>query len=154
MSKEKIIYQLMLDKSEYRDSSEITNWAFNPYGQAFDIDDTERKRAIERLRSLLPKECFSIEGETITYHGSTKACAEDYSDQLIAHAYDVLFSGFSRSVMSSWQALNTLYFMDDLFFVGYDRTNPVTLPNLLAFLEREHFVETTFIFGSITLVED
>lgn len=151
---EKIIYQLITDKSEFRSAEEISDWVFNPYGTVFDIDDKTRKAAIDRLSDVLPSECFTVNGEKITYHGTTKACAEDYSDQLISHAYDVRFSGFSGSVMSPWQAMNTLYFMDDFFFVGYDKTNLLTLPQLLAYLERAQYGETEFMFGSITLVED
>lgn len=154
MSEEKFIYQLMLDKEQLRDSESITNWHFCPYDAVYEIQESERRKAIERLKMLLPEECFSVNGEEMVYHGTTKACAEDYCDQLVAHAYDVRFSGFSGSVLTLWQAMNTLYFMDDLFFVGYDTTNLLTLPQLLAYLERAQYGETTFYFGSITLVED
>ena len=152
--KEKFIYQLMLDKEQLRDSSSIVEWVFCPYDNVFEISDKQRNDAIGRLKMLLPEECFTVNGDTMVYHGSTKACAEDYSDQLIAHAYDVRFSGFSGSVMTPWQAMNTLYFMDDLFFVGYDTTNLLTLPQLLSYLEQAGYGETTFYFGSVTLVED
>lgn len=152
--KEKFIYQLMLDKEQFRDSSSIANWVFCPYDDVFEITEQERSSAIERLKMLLPEECFVINGDEMKYSGTTKACTEDYCDQLVAHAYDVRFSGFSGAVMTSWQAINTLYFMDDLFFVGFDTTNLLTLPQLLSYLERVGYGETTFYFGSITLVED
>ena len=152
--KEKFIYQLMLDKEQFRYSSSIANWVFCPYDDVFEITEQERSSAIERLKMLLPEECFVINGDEMKYSGTTKACTEDYCDQLVAHAYDVRFSGFSGAVMTSWQAINTLYFMDDLFFVGFDTTNLLTLPQLLSYLERAGYGETTFYFGSITLVED
>ena len=152
--KEKFIYQLMLDKEQFRDSASIASWVFCPYNDVFEISEEERASAIERLKMLLPEDCFIINGEEMLYRGSTKACAKDYCDQLVAHAYDVRFSGFSGAVMTSWQAMNTLYFVDDLFFVGYDTTNLLSLPQLLAYLERAQYGETTFYFGSITLVED
>jgi len=152
--KEKFIYQLMLNKEQFRDSASIANWHFCPYDDIFEIQESVRREAIVKLKTLLPEECFSINGDEMVYHGTTKACAEDYCDQLIAHAYDVRFSGFSGSVMSSWKALNTLYFIDDLFFVGYDTTNLLTLPQLLSYLEQVKYGETTFYFGSVTLVED
>ena len=144
----------MLEERDFRDSESIANWHFCPYDAVFEIQEDERKAAIVRLKMLLPEDCFTVDGEQMIYHGTTKACAEDYCDQLIAHAYDVRFSGFSGAVLTSWQAINTLYFMDDLFFVGYDATNLLTLPQLLSYLERTGFGETTFYFGSITLVED
>lgn len=152
--KEKFIFQLMLNKEQFRDSSSIANWALCPYDDIFEIGDEQRRGAIERLKMLLPEESFTINGDEMLYHGTTKACAEDYCDQLVAHAYDVRFSGFSGSVMTPWQAMNTLYFVSDLFFVGYDTTNLLTLPQLLSYLEQAGYGETTFYFGSVTLVED
>lgn len=144
----------MLDKEQYRDSESLVNWVFCPYDHIFDISEETRNSAIGRLKMLLPESCFVINGDEMLYRGTTKVCAEDYCDQLIAHAYDVRFSGFSGSVLTPWQAMNTLYFMDDLFFVGYDTTNLLTLPQFLAYLERAGYGETTFYFGSVTLVED
>lgn len=152
--KEKFIFQLMLDKEQLRDASSIADWAFCPYDDVFDISEEQRKSAILRLKMLLPEACFTIDGDEMVYHGTTKACAEDYCEQLTAHAFDVCFSGFAGSVMTSWQAMNTLYFIDDLFFVGYDTTNLLTLPQFLAYLERAGYGETTFYIGSVTLVED
>lgn len=151
---ERFIYQLITDPKEFRDSEAITNWAFNPYGQCYDIDERTRKHAIDKLEIFLPKSCFIINGEEIVYTGSVKECAEDYADQLFDHALDVRHGGFTGTVMTTYQALHTLYHCDSLFFVGYDKLNPVTLPGLLTYLERAKYGRTVFRFGSITLVED
>ena len=153
MSKGKFIYQLMTDKDQFCDAATLAE-RLPHFDHVFDIDDSERKAAIEKLGTLLPGKCFSVKGETITYHGSTKACAEDYAEQLVNHAYDVRFSGFAHSVMTTRQAMFSLYFMSDLFFVGYNTTRPLTLPQLLAYLERTGCGETVFTFGSITLAEN
>lgn len=144
----------MLDKEQFRDSASIASWPLCPYDAIYEINEEQRVGAIARLKMLLPEECFIINGDIAKYSGSTKACAEDYCDQLVAHAYDVRFSGFSGAVMTPWQAMNTLYFVEDLFFVGYDATNLLTLPQLMSYLEQMEYDETTFYFGSITLVED
>ena len=144
----------MLNEAEFRSPESIADWALCPFDVVFEISESDRKGAIERLMMPLPKECFTISGDKMVYHGSTKACAEDYCDQLVSYAYDVRFSGFAGAVLTPWQAMNTLYFIGDLFFVGYDATNLLTLPQLLAYLERAGYGETTFTFGSITLVED
>lgn len=144
----------MLDKSEFRSSEDLANWPLCPYDSVFEIQDSLRKDAIEQLQDALPKECFSVSSEKMVYHGTTKQCVDDYCFQLSLHASDVKLNGFSQSVLTPWQALNTLYFIDDMFFIGRNLTNLLTLPQLLSYLEQAGYGETTFLFGSITLVED
>ena len=144
----------MTDDNEYRDTSEISNWCFNPWGTCFGIEEDERKRAIAKLKRILPEEVFTVRGEEISYSGSNKKCAEDFADQLINHAIDIRSNGFSKTKLTAWNALYTMYGCNDVFFVGYDRINPVTLPSLLDYLERAGYGPTTFKFGCIGVLED
>lgn len=149
----RFIYQLILNQDEFRSSEDVNNWVLNPY-PCSGIDDATRQRAIQRLKSRLPRHLFVIRDNEISYSGNTKECAEDYSEQLISYAYDIRFSGFSGSVMSLWRATNTLYFIDDMFIVGHDMTNPVSFVHLLSFLEEMKFGPTTFSFGSVSIINN
>lgn len=149
----KFIYQLILNQNEFRPSDDVNAWVLNPY-PCSGIDDATRKRAIDRLKSLLPEEVFVIRGNEISFSGNTKKCAEDYGDQLINHAIDIRTNGFGKTRLDTWPVTSTLYGINDYFIVGRDRTNPVPFVHLLSFLEDMKFGPTTFKFGSVSIINE